>query len=295
VPNTASSYPIWAVSPERGSNPGQGFASLPAGSFEGWIIQNNGLPSNPNSKGVRIGYDGGISTIETLYDGSVVEGTVKQGAWRYYKIDVTDQNNNLRVFLDDPDDYGSQDADLYVRYGALPNETTYDYCPWINGDENVCVTKIIGEDFEGSWGPYGNNPPQGWTISDFGNENPKVWNTNDWFKYYWGGSYGNVAEITYNPLEQSNDWLLSPTFNIPSSLDVDVVTLEFDHQFRYWNNNDEFGYVLFKSDQYPSWITLATYSTDMASIQHISYIIQGQYKLSNCFPILCLRWMVLDC
>ncbi|MCX7830733.1 MAG: IPT/TIG domain-containing protein, partial [Acidobacteria bacterium] len=215
-------------------------------------------------------------------DGSVAQGSVQQGAWRYYKIDITDQNSNLRVFLDDPDNNGAQDADLYVRYGALPTTSNFDYRPYINGDEDVCVTKIMGEDFEGSWGTYGNNPPTGWTIMDYGDESPKTWNTNDWYKYYNDSTYKNVARIFYYPVEHSNDWLLSPLFNIPSSAELDAVTLEFDHWFKYYNNNDEFGYVAFKSDQHPTWTTLATYSTDMSSMTHVSIDLSAYRGDTNC-------------
>jgi len=281
VPNTASTYPVWAASPQKGSVPGLGFANLQPGSYNGWTLQTSGLPASPSGKGVRIGYDGCSTAVETLYDGSVVEGAVKQGCWRYYRIDVTDQASTLRVTLDDPDDYGTQDADLYVRYNALPTTSIYDYCPFANGDESVCVTKILGEDFNGSWGPWGNNPPSGWTISDYGSQDPKVWDTNDWYLHP-NGTYGNSALIMFEPTEQSNDWLVSPVFEIPSSTLLSSVTLEFDHQFRYWDNNDEFGYVAFKSDQQATWVSLATYSTDMASMGHVSIDLSAYRGHTNC-------------
>jgi serine protease len=43
---------------------------------------------------------------------------------------------------------GSGDADLYVRFGGEPTETTYDYRPYKNGNnETVNVTKAQGGDW----------------------------------------------------------------------------------------------------------------------------------------------------
>ncbi len=276
VPNSSQNYPIWAVSPDRGAYPGQGFATLPAGSYEGWIFQNDGLPSNPNAKGVRVGFSSG-SGIQPLISGAPIKESVKQGEWDYYSIEVPNSATDLRVFLDDPDDYGAQDADLYVRYGALPTTSTYDYRPYTNGDEDVCIKSILFENFEGSWGPYGDNPPAGWEILDFGDENPKVWNTNDWYKYS-NGSYGNSARVYYSPLENQIDELRSPSFNIPTGL-IEA-TLEFDHYFRNYSTG-EHGRVLFISDQ-TTWVTLADYTTSTSGMVHATLDLTSYIGNTNC-------------
>ncbi|HPR65213.1 MAG TPA: proprotein convertase P-domain-containing protein [Thermoanaerobaculia bacterium] len=119
-------------------------------------------------------------------------------------------------------------------------------------------TALALEDFEGSWGPQGDNPPAGWTIEDHGSL-ADGWNNNDWYNYAKGGSYGQVARVYYYPLENQNEWLISPAFDIPGT--VTSVNLEYDHYFYVYSAPGEDGYVDFISDQTTSWTQLAHYSS----------------------------------
>lgn len=277
VPNSSLNYPVWAVSPQHISTPGQGFAALPAGSFEGWVFQNDGLGSSPNAKGVRLGYGSGSGGIQPLISGSPITESVAQGEWDFYSIDVTNPNLDLEVFLDDPDDYGAKDPDLYVRYGAPPTLSSYDYCPYTNGDETVCVTPILGENFDESWGTYGNNPPPGWTILDFGDEDPKAWNTNDWYRFL-NGTYGYSARIHYSPVENQSDELRSPTFDIPSTMTS--ASLDFDHYFHVYLAGNATGKVWLYDG---SWHTLATYTTETGGMVHASVDLTPYIGKTGCF------------
>ncbi|MBN2385011.1 M28 family peptidase, partial [bacterium] len=58
---------------------------------------------------------------------------------------------------------------------------------------------LVDEDFESSWGTYGDNPPTGWTIEDYGDEGTPTWNANDWYRYSKGGAYSYIARVYYSP------------------------------------------------------------------------------------------------
>ncbi|HPR62775.1 MAG TPA: proprotein convertase P-domain-containing protein [Thermoanaerobaculia bacterium] len=123
---------------------------------------------------------------------------------------------------------------------------------------------LLSENFEGVWGPYGNNPPAGWTIEDHGSQTPAVWDNNDWHNYAKGGAYGAVARVYYSPTETQNEYLITPAFDIP--WDATTVSLQFDHYYQDWDTQD-FGYVDYSSDQ-TSWTTLVTYSATTADMAH---------------------------
>ncbi|MBN2381591.1 S8 family serine peptidase, partial [bacterium] len=117
---------------------------------------------------------------------------------------------------------------------------------------------LVDEDFESSWGTYGDNPPVGWTIEDYGDEGTPTWNANDWYRYSKGGAYSYIARVYYSPLENQDEWLITPAFTIPAG--ATSVNLEYDHYFRVYSTG-EYGYVDFRSTQNPSWTNLVTYSS----------------------------------
>ena len=264
VPGLASTLPVWAASPTK-SSAGQGFASLPAGSYNGWILQTSGLVST-NSKGVRIGYDG-ASTSKRIYDGQMVSGNVPPGKWDYYYINVTYNNEDLQVFLDDPDGTGNDsDPDMYIRYGDLPDESNYDYCPYVNGDETVCVTEIENEDFNNSWGPEGDDPPTGWNITT--SESPVTWSNDNWYKYeVLGTEYAKVAGSSTRTTQDEK--LISPAFDIPA--DLTIVTLRFNQRYVAHTMSSSIA-VKFASDQH----TATVFSRTSASVPAANY----EYDLS---------------
>ncbi|MEJ5165507.1 MAG: S8 family serine peptidase [Thermoanaerobaculia bacterium] len=139
------------------------------------------------------------------------------------------------------------------------NNNNGSYYTFITG----LMVNLIDENFEGPWGPYGNNPPAGWTIEDHGSV-PGTWNENDWYKYSKGGVYGYVARVYYSPVENQDEWLITPAFNISSELTS--VSLEFDHYFYEYSAED--AYVDITSDQHPTWTTLAHYDATTANMAH---------------------------
>ncbi|MEW5764230.1 MAG: IPT/TIG domain-containing protein [Acidobacteriota bacterium] len=268
VPGTADEYPVWASS-QTGASAAQGMAALPAGPWwSQWRAQNTGLPSL-ETRGMRQGY--GEPDPIPLLDGQTVGGEVAYTRWDYYSINVPSGADDLGIFLNDLDDGGPQDPDLYVRFGGLPTTNTWDFRPYVNGDESVCVTDftLVDEDFNGAWGTYGSNPPPGWTILDGGDEATPTWNANDWHKYYRADGYGYAARVYWSPLEHQDEELITPPFDIPST--AGAVNLEFDHFFNHWDTASyETCTVRYRSDQHPSWITLATYTNDTPDMDHVT-------------------------
>jgi len=116
---------------------------------------------------------------------------------------------------------------------------------------------LIDENFNEDWGPYGDNPPPGWQIIDEGNENPKVWNENDWHRYlYSTGNY--TARVYWSPIEQQREYLISPSFDLSSSLSCSLY-FWFNYQ-DYSVDQTDTGYVLLSLDGGSTWTdTLFTF------------------------------------
>jgi len=138
---------------------------------------------------------------------------------------------------------------------------------------------LVSENFESSWGTYGDNPPAGWTILDYGDEATPTWNTNDWYRYSKGGTYGYVARVYYSPLENQDEWLITPAFDIPAG--ATEINLDYDHYF-YVYSSGEYGYVDFRSNENPTWTTLTTYSSTTANMAHVTTSLLAYAGHTNC-------------
>ncbi|MEO0131967.1 MAG: choice-of-anchor J domain-containing protein [candidate division WOR-3 bacterium] len=114
------------------------------------------------------------------------------------------------------------------------------------------------KDFDEDWGPFGNNPPtDGWEIIDYGDEHPKRWNRNDWYKSYIALFDREVAMVNYKPIEHQDDWLVSPRINCSQDTQY---TLSFWHQYEgYRGAVPDTGYLLLSTDGGESWQVLAKY------------------------------------
>lgn len=255
----SSALPIWAASPNFGAITGQGFASLPSGSYDGWVLQTSGLTST-NSTGVRAGSDGGKSGYVQIVPGQVASGCLKLDGRNFYRVTVSDSNYDLRVTLDDPDDSqsGGQNCGLYLRYGNTPSSSSYDFRVLDDGDKSICATRIFSEDFGGTWGPYGNVPPSGWTITT--NESPVTWNTDNW--YYYDTGYPRVNGSAART--SMDEMLVSPAFNIPAS-SQSAIKVRIYHMFYKPSGTTTHGYTKIRSDQNPAWTTIDNHTTHMSS------------------------------
>lgn len=254
------------ASKARATSPTLGFFFTAANDWFTWTAENGTLPAI-DAKSVRYGYSGADPV--PLTSGQTTSGSVNQSAWKYYTFQVPPGTNDLRFFLDDPDDFGSNDPDMYIKFGTPPTAGSWDYRPYTNGDETVCVLPtaftLLNENFEGTWGPNGDVPPAGWLIYDFGDETVKAWNNNDWHKFAKGGAYGNVARAYYFPLENQNELLMSPAFDIPAG--ALSANLEFDHYLLQYGAPPQYGRVWYASNQ-RGWTKIAEFGANTANMAH---------------------------
>jgi Zn-dependent metalloprotease len=95
-----------------------------------------------------VGAPGGTTppgTTITLTNGVAVTGiSASTGAWKHYKITVPAGQSSLVIAMSG----GTGDADMYVKRGAQPTSTVYDYRPYLNGNaETVTVTNPVAGDW----------------------------------------------------------------------------------------------------------------------------------------------------
>ena len=193
LPDSALTRSVWATGQTWGANQYCGmFANTPGtgGSFDPyWHRHNGGLGTAPNAKGIRHGYD-------SLDGGTPISETVIQNTFNYYTMQVPAGTSDVRFFMDDLDDGGAQNPNMYVRYGAPPTIYIYDYRPYLTTDETVCINPsavtLLSEAFT-------SGIPSSWTVVD-------------------GGSGGGSAATwtTSNPCGRT-------TFTSPMSLPVALV------------------------------------------------------------------------
>jgi hypothetical protein len=107
-------------------------------SFVTWI-EHNHVGAIPLRVWARRYAPGGIG-IQPLSNGQVVsplDGTAS--SWRYFKLTVPAGHTMLDAAIFG----GAGDADMYIRYGALPTLTSWDVRPFLDGNnESVRITNI---------------------------------------------------------------------------------------------------------------------------------------------------------
>ena len=85
---------------------------------------------------------GGVTTLSNGQTISNISGST--GSWTYYKITVPSGQASLKISISG----GTGDADLYVKLGAQPTSTSYDYRPYLTGNnESVSVTNPAAGDW----------------------------------------------------------------------------------------------------------------------------------------------------
>lgn len=96
-----------------------------------------GVPGTPGGGG------GGGTT--TLSNGVAVTGIgASTGTWKHYKITVPSGQSKLDIVQSG----GTGDADLYVKLGSQPTSSSYNYRPYLNGNnETVNVTNPAAGDW----------------------------------------------------------------------------------------------------------------------------------------------------
>jgi hypothetical protein len=218
---------------------------------------------------------------------------------------------NFKSYLSLPDSsdvLGSTDGGsnwiTIARYTTAHTTTTWDYdiSSWADGQSSVIiafrymdynglywyiddvtiqeddgvnpVNVVFSEDFEGTWGPYGDNPPAGWTIIDNGDYTypPEAWDNNDWHKYVqWGDTTARVYYYSATGSEVMNEWLISPAmdFSPTSTTSYDQILLKFKHY--YYDGGvtaEDTGFVMVYDGS--NWSTEAMYISTTANPAYAS-------------------------
>lgn len=91
-----------------------------------------------------VGVPGPAATV-TLSNGVALTGQgASTGSWKHYKINVPASQTSLAIVMSG----GTGDGDLYVKRGSQPTLSSYDYRPYLNGNnETVNVTNPIAGDW----------------------------------------------------------------------------------------------------------------------------------------------------
>ena len=121
----------------------------------------------------------------------------------------------------------------------------------------------VNEDFNGVWGPLGDNPPADWTILDYGSESPPVWNNNDWHNYYYSTFGSNCARIYYSPYELMDEWLITPTVDCSA---MSAVKLLFRQYLYFYSTYPGYGHIDGSIDNGATWTeSIAYYDATQAT------------------------------
>lgn len=92
-----------------------------------------------------VGAPGGVVQVTTLTNGQAVSNlSGATGAWAYYKLVVPAGQTTLTIATSG----GTGDVDLYVKRGATPTSSVYDYRPYQSGNaETVTVSSPTAGDW----------------------------------------------------------------------------------------------------------------------------------------------------
>ncbi|MBD3233630.1 MAG: T9SS type A sorting domain-containing protein [candidate division Zixibacteria bacterium] len=223
--------------------------------------ENNAYPEYWNGDLARVLFDGVNAIGDWLISPSVdcsAEGTVNFS----FKQRHSNSNSNpdtafVLGSVDGGDTWAHQIAVYDTSIGALndPDTAIFDISSWAAGESDVKIAfylqgyyvlswyideptiegdvtdTLLYEDFNGEWGPYGDNPPAGWTIiNEYGPDPP---NDNDWSRWYyssWPDTVGRAYDQEND--ETADEWLISPTVSFS---DAAICSVAFYNS--YWDDN----------------------------------------------------------
>jgi hypothetical protein len=139
-----------AFSPTSIAAPGSGTsgltittsASTPAGTYPITVTGTGGGKTHATTVTLTVTPGGGGVTALTSGVGVSVSGALN--SWTYYKITVPASQTSLAITTSG----GTGDEDIYVKLGAQPTSTTYDYRSIVSGNtESVTVTNPAAGDW----------------------------------------------------------------------------------------------------------------------------------------------------
>jgi len=132
--------------------------SAAAGTYAVTVTASGGGLSDTATLSLTVTSSGG--GVVVLSNGQTVSNlSGASGSWAYYKIAVPASQSQLEIKISG----GSGDCDLYVRRGAQPTSSSYDYRPYLSGN-NETVT--VSNPASGDWyiGLYGYSAYSGMSL-----------------------------------------------------------------------------------------------------------------------------------
>jgi hypothetical protein len=143
---TASFSPTSIAAPGTGSSTATitTSASTPAGTYTVTVTGTGGGLTHTTTITLTVtaGTGGGVTTLTNGVAVTGLSGSV--GAFQFFKITVPAGQTSLAI----PISGGTGDADLYVKLGAQPTTTTYDYRSIVSGNtDSVSVTNPAAGDW----------------------------------------------------------------------------------------------------------------------------------------------------
>ncbi|MEE8417258.1 MAG: choice-of-anchor J domain-containing protein, partial [candidate division Zixibacteria bacterium] len=210
---------------------------------------------------------------------------------------------------------------------SVPESLSYDISSWAAGQADVKIAfrfattnglawyldeprlisdldTLLFENFDGDWGPFGDNPPTDWTIINEVEPDPP--NDNDWSRYNYSTWGVTVARVNHTPSENQNEWLITPSLSFSETA---LCTLSF--YVNYWDdtysNETDSAFVLLSTDDGISWpVEVAMYTgedeggsnrNESLRSYNISAWVQGEDQVKIGFKYVGLAawwWMVDD-
>jgi hypothetical protein len=211
-------------------------------------------------------------TFETFYDD---QNTTTLGDTAFIKI-TTDDGSNWTTLVTWGTDQGSFSAPIPVTIDATSYKgntvkfafnlkthgtTTHSAANrWYVDDIAIWsdASTLLSHDGTG-WGPWGDSPPAGWTIYDYGTPAPAqgVPNVNDWYKWAdpsWGSNTARVYWTTNTTYpEYEDEWMISPAFSITAGY---ACTLSFAQYYKHVLStpyDGDHGYIYLSTDGGSTW------------------------------------------
>jgi hypothetical protein len=199
--------------------------------------------------------DGSAGSVSETWTGSIATGESTFYTFTQSWTPTTTDTVNFKVWTALSSDEILEDDTIAKEIQIFPPCPSYHTPPYT-------------ENFDENWGSYGDVPPYcGWQIVDNGNENPKVWNTNDWCR---GLFYSRtVAAVTNYPTELQDEWLISPRLNCSVS---GQYSLNYWHYYHGENTSPDRGYVLLSIDGGSTWDTITKYIGGNSAVRYTGYV-----------------------
>jgi Zn-dependent metalloprotease len=139
-----------SFSPTSIAAPGSGTSTMTvaagtaaAGTYTITVTGSGGSVTKTATVSLTVTASGGGVTV--LTNGQTVTGiAVATGAWKHYKLTVPASQTSLVINMSG----GTGDGDMYVKLGAQPTSSSYDYRPYKSGNaESVSVTNPAAGDW----------------------------------------------------------------------------------------------------------------------------------------------------